>query len=213
MPREDAPGPGVHRVEVTDERPALLFVPRDISPDARAGLVLMLHGAGGDSRQALERLREHADAERLILLAPKSLGSTWDVLLGAYGPDVDLIDRLLRWAFDRFPVDPAAVVIDGFSDGASYALSLGLANGDLFTHVMAFSPGFMAPPELVGRPRIFISHGTRDRVLPIGVTSRRLVPRLQRGGYDVRYHGFSGGHEVPDEVLRDALVWLRERPA
>jgi predicted esterase len=40
----------------------------------------------------------------------------------------------------------------GFSDGASYALSLGLANGDLFTHVLGFSPGFMRVPRHVGRP-------------------------------------------------------------
>ena len=38
----------------------------------------------------------------------------------------------------------------GFSDGASYALSLGAANGDLFTHIAAFSPGFMRPPVSVG---------------------------------------------------------------
>jgi poly(3-hydroxybutyrate) depolymerase len=43
-------------------------------------------------------------------------------------------------------VDPQRICVSGFSDGASYALSLGLANGDLFTHVAAFSPGFMRPP-------------------------------------------------------------------
>ena len=32
------------------------------------------------------------------------------------------------------------------SDGASYALSLGLGNPQLFTHLVAFSPGFMRPP-------------------------------------------------------------------
>jgi len=51
------------------------------------------------------------------------------------------------------------VAIQGFSDGASYALSLGLTNGDLFTHVIAFSPGFAAPAEQRGRPRIYVSHG------------------------------------------------------
>ncbi len=35
----------------------------------------------------------------------------------------------------------------GFSDGASYALSLGVPNGDLFTHIVAFSPGFMRLPD------------------------------------------------------------------
>jgi phospholipase/carboxylesterase len=64
----------------------------------------------------------------------------------------------------------------GFSDGASYALSLGLTNGDLFRHVIAFSPGFMAPAARRGEPPVFVSHITRDGVLPIGVTSHRIVP-------------------------------------
>ena len=72
--------------------------------------------------------------------------------------------------FARFTV--GTVTVCGFSDGASYALSIGLANGDLFGHVLAWSPGFVAPPEFVGRPRVFVSHGTDDRVLPIDRCSR-----------------------------------------
>jgi predicted esterase len=86
-----------------------------------------------------------------------------------------------------YAIDPARVAIGGFSDGASYALSLGLTNGDLFSHVLAFSPGFMAPAGQEGSPRIFVSHGTRDAVLPIDRCSRRIVPTLRRAGYDVAY--------------------------
>ena len=57
------------------------------------------------------------------------------------------------------PVDPARLVIGGFSDGASYALSLGLINGQLFRKVAAFSPGFVVTGEPEGKPRVFISHG------------------------------------------------------
>jgi predicted esterase len=68
---------------------------------------------------------------------------------GSYGPDVDFINRSLQYVFDRYTVDPARLGIAGFSDGASYALSLGLPNGDLFSHIIAFSPGFMRPPSVV----------------------------------------------------------------
>ncbi len=57
--------------------------------------------------------------------------------------------------------------MEGFSDGASYALSIGLTNGDLFTHVVAFSPGFASPVTYTGKPPVFVSHGTHDEVLPI----------------------------------------------
>ncbi len=110
---------------------------------------------------------------------------TWDVIAGGYGPDVAYIDRALEQTFSRYNVDPTRIAIGGFSDGASYALSLGVTNGDLFTHVVAFSPGFMAPAGQHGSPMLFISHGTQDRVLPIEACSRKIVPRFKRAGlYD-----------------------------
>lgn len=149
-----------------------------------------------------------AEATGIILLRPDSRGQRWDILFGGYGPDVTFIDSALEWAFARYSVDPQRIAIGGFSDGASYALSLGLANGDLFTHVMAFSPGFMLPPALVGKPRIFVSHGTRDQVLPIDTGSRRLVPQLEGAGYRVRYREFDGPHAVPAEIQRAAVQWF-----
>lgn len=63
--------------------------------------------------------------------------------------------------------------VDRLTDTTSSWLPA-LANGDMFTH--AFSPGFMVPPVVVGKPRIFISHGTQDQALEIDSTSWRLVP-------------------------------------
>lgn len=48
-----------------------------------------------------------------------------------------------------------------------------------------------------------------DEVLPIAQTSRRLVPRLEDGGYTVRYIEFDGGHVVPPHVAQDAIKWLK----
>jgi phospholipase/carboxylesterase len=168
----------------------------------------MLHGAGGDGRNGLNPLLPLADQAGLILLAPDSRLQTWDVLYGEYGPDVEFIDRALAQTFDRYAVDPARVAVEGFSDGASYAISIGITNGDLFTHVIAFSPGFMAPAAQDGRPRLYISHGKRDTVLPVDVCSRRLVPKLQRAGYDVLYREFDGPHTVPPEIAQEAVSWF-----
>jgi len=131
------------------------------------------------------------------------------VIVGGYGPDAAAIDGLLAAAFARVRVDPARLALGGFSDGASYALSLGLANGDLFTHLLAFSPGFLAPGDRHGRPAIFVSHGTEDPVLPIDRCSRRLVPALRRAGYAVDYREFAGGHAVPPPIAEAAVAWLR----
>jgi len=193
-------------------RDSYLYVPTAYRAERPAPLVLLLHGAGGHARKGLELLRSLADATGLILLAPASHEHTWDLLVGRrYGADATLIDRALEHTFSRYAVDPARLAIGGFSDGASYALSLGITNGDLFTHVIAFSPGFMAPAGHAGFPHVFISHGTRDRVLPMGRCSRRIVPELERGGYDVRYREFDGGHTIPPEIASEAVGWFTRR--
>jgi phospholipase/carboxylesterase len=124
---------------------------------------------------------------------------------------VDFIDQALDLVFLRYAVDPTRVVAEGFSDGASYALALGLLNGDLFTHVMAFSPGFLTQGARRGRPRLFVSHGIHDNVLPIDLCSGTIVKELRGDQYDVRYTEFDGGHGVPDEIAVGALAWLAGR--
>ncbi|MFC4174757.1 alpha/beta hydrolase [Microvirga sp. GCM10011540] len=171
-----------------------------------APLILALHGAGGVAAQVIDLFAKHAEAHGIIVLAPESRTSSWDVIRGGYGPDVEFIDRALQMVFQQHAVDPERLAVAGFSDGASYALSLGLTNGTLFSDILAFSPGFMAPTQQDDAPRIFISHGEQDEVLPIGACSRRIVPLLQRAGYDVDYREFGGGHVVPDEMVGHAVT-------
>jgi len=165
-----------------------------------------LGSSGGVARWALDILRHAADRHRLLLLAPKSTTATWDVIADGYGPDVRNLDRLLAEVATAYPL--REYTIGGFSDGASYALSLGLTNGDVFDSVIAFSPGFQAAESATGRPRVFISHGTEDRVLPIDRCSRRIVASLEKTGHPITYHEFDGGHAIPGAVQVEAAQWL-----
>src|SRR5262245_17390359 len=166
------------------------------------------HGGTQKGAGILRRIGPAADALGIAVLAPDSRGQTWDAITDGFGEDVTFLNRALERVLDRLPVDPARVAVGGFSDGASYALSLGLANGDLFPRVVACSPGFVmsAPPQ--GRPRVFISHGTADQILPIDQCSRVIVPRLRMLKYEVTYREFEGRHEMPTEVLAEALRWM-----
>ncbi len=203
--------PGLHHLGLDDRRDALLLVPSGYREDRPAPFLLMLHGAGGRAESGLAPLRFLADSAGLLLAVP-SRGRTWDILLDRFGPDITFIGRALAAVFSRYAVDRKRLGAAGFSDGASYALSIGLTNGDLFTHVLAFSPGFMAPEEPQGQPRVYVSHGTRDTVLPIDRCSRRIVPRLKQAGYAVDYREFEGGHRVPPEIARGAVAWFRGNP-
>lgn len=204
-------GPGLYPLGLSAGRDGLIFVPASYTPTHPLPLALMLHGAGGNAYSGLAPLDDLPEKVGLIVVAPDAREGTWDVIMGGYGPDVRFINRALEQTFARYAVDPAYLAIGGFSDGASYALSLGLTNGDLFGDIIAFSPGFMSPAAPRDQPRIFISHGTRDAVLSIDHTSRRLVPRLRREGYSVRYEEFDGIHTVPPRIAREAVTWFTGR--
>jgi phospholipase/carboxylesterase len=197
---------GLHRLGLDTDRDALLYVPQGL-PDGRpVPLVVMLHGAGGEAQHGITPLQEIADTKHFLLLAPPSRGRTWDIIVRErYGPDIAFLDAALKNVFDHFPVDAERVAVAGFSDGASYALSVGLMNGDLFRHVLAFSPGFMAPRQHAGKPEFYVAHGTLDMVLNIDRCSRRIVPRLKSAGYEVRYREFLGPHILPQKIARDGI--------
>lgn len=201
--------PGLHSLGIGTRRDGYLYIPTSYQADRPAPLVVMLHGAGGASRHGLAPFQQHADKAGLLLLAPDARRQTWDVIQDRrFGPDIAFLDRALAHTFARCSVDPRRIAAEGFSDGASYALSIAVTNGDLFSHVIAFSPGFMAPAGAQGKPRFFVSHGTHDQVLSIDACSRRIVPRLKRAGYDVTYQEFDGPHTVPPAIARQALDWF-----
>jgi phospholipase/carboxylesterase len=199
--------PGEHALGLGGARDGLLRIPAKYRPGEPAPLAVLLHGAGGGARRVVSLLGI-AESFGVIVLAPESRDGTWDAIRGAYGPDVDFVNRALEHTFERWAIEPRRLAIGGFSDGATYALSLGLDNGDLFTHVLAFSPGFVASRQPVGRPRIFVSHGRQDEILPVTSTSRRLVPALEDAGYHVNYREFDGPHTVPPAIAQDAFVWF-----
>jgi len=192
-------------------RDGAFYVPS--SYRANAPLIVFLHGAGGSGRDVIEHLTSHADETGSVILAPDSREETWGFVAGNEAEDVSFIDDALEAAFSTYSIDPLRIGIGGFSDGASAALSLGLMNGDLFSAICAFSPGFInTSAPLMGRPRIFISHGSEDDILPIERCGRRIASALKDAGYRVTYHEFDGGHTVPPEIGRaglDSLVSAR----
>ena len=52
--------------------------------------------------------------------------------------DYPYIKQEIDYMFKNFNIDKSKVAIAGFSDGASYALNLGIYKTDLFTHIVAF---------------------------------------------------------------------------
>lgn len=201
--------PGTHPMGLPGERPGgLLYVPPNYLTRRTSSLLVLLHGAGGTARSILPPFLPLAARRGTLLISLNSNADSWDVVRGGYGPDVQAIDDALRQVFQSFSVDPAHIAIAGFADGASYALSLGLINGSLFSHIVAIAPGFIAPTRIEDPPRLFIAHGTDDQVLPIDQCSREMATDLRLAGYDLLYCEFHGGHIIPAPVVELAFGWF-----
>ena len=199
---------GQRPLKLGSDRDGVLFVPKGYKADVPTPMVLMFHGAGGTGL-GVSYTFDVADDLGVIVLAPDSRDeATWDFLVHGYGEDVEFIGVALRDTYARCNIDRKRMAIAGHSDGASYALSLGLGTGDTFGKIMAFSPGVMQPAEVHGKPKIFISHGISDPIMPIDITSRRFVPRLKGLGYDVTYREYEGRHGVTPEVVREGFEWF-----
>ena len=183
-------------------------------------LLVVLHGAGGEPANVLEAFRTHADANGIVLLIPRSIKGTWDMVedlksrLGAemnvqprYGKDLEALDAALADLFGKVAIDTQHVGIAGFSDGASYALSVGTANPQLFSTVMALSPGHSFTKKYDKEQRIFISHGEQDQVLPFS-NARAIAARLRGRGMAVQFEAFPGRHEVPAAIREKAIAFF-----
>jgi phospholipase/carboxylesterase len=210
-PRRDLAA-GQNPLGLNTDRDGVIYIPKGYNPGAPMPLVVALHGAGGSGAGAGFAFNL-ADEFGYIVLAPDSREWTWDSILQRPGPDTEFIVAAFRSTLERCAVDRRRLAMAGFSDGASHVLSLGIANGDTFGHLLAFSPGLMEPLAARGKPRIFISHGTSDSTMPIDDTSRTFVPRLKTLGYDVTYREFDGRHMLPPDIAHDAFKWFMDGSA
>jgi len=201
--------PGEHVLDGgSDGRRAILLVPSTYDNSKPAPFLLALHGATGSADTMLRGSRAAAESHGVVMLVPSSRDYTWDAIHGAYGDDLAHIDRLMSDVFDRCAIDSGKVAVGGFSDGASYALSIGLQNGDVFTHIVAHSAGFIISGPPRGKPKVFLSHGRQDPILPIDQCGRRIAAQLRRGGYDLRFDEFEGGHVATPEMRDSAIQWF-----
>jgi phospholipase/carboxylesterase len=215
--------PGVQKLAAN----AFFYRPASASNSPRP-LIVMFHGAGMSARNFLDGARGEADRCGCLLLSVQSAGATWD-MIGLvrqaskngratpdqlFGADTGLVEQALSIALRAADADRNSVVLAGFSDGASYALSLGLANPAIVRGVIAFAPGFHLEPAAINpRQRLFIAHSPTDQILPFERTRDDTVASLQKAGFDLRFRPFDGGHRVDKMVLSEAIDFVVGRSA
>jgi phospholipase/carboxylesterase len=146
-------------------------------------------------------------------LSPTAQDRTWSIM---GGEDVDAVR--LAIAVDEiattYRVDRSRVLLTGMSDGATYALMAGLADGMPFTHLApacgALHPMLLARggiPAARGRP-IYLVHGALDWMFPVEI-ARMGRDALQAAGARVVYREIEDlSHTYPRDENPRILDWL-----
>lgn len=180
---------------------------RPVRVSEPSAVVILLHGAGGTADHFLREFTRFADERGVLLLALQSDAASWPrrPQQVSSGPDAANFNAALAALTARTPVDTNRVVLLGFSDGASHALSYGLARPKTFRAILAMSPGYaFAPRRPDPTQPIFIAHGRRDNVLP-AANVREMIRGLEGAGYRPEVRWFNGGHRIDPELLKAGL--------
>jgi phospholipase/carboxylesterase len=207
-PTEGPLPPGRHHLGIAAERDAVLFVPTGLDTTGPVKLFVMFHGAGGFPEKVLPFIEEHAEREKFLILAPHSIYATWDIVIGGSGPDLERLEKALVAVTRHYTLNRDHLAFAGFSDGASYAISIGITNGDIASHVIAFSGGFMTVFTQEGAPAVFIAHGLIDEQLPIETAGRANATKLKAAGYQVEYVEFNGLHVIEPVIVNLAIEFF-----
>src|SRR5436190_2969250 len=99
-----------------------LYVPETLKPSDSVPLIVLLHGSGRNGRSLVDKWKDLADQEGMILAGPDAARpEAWTT--SSDGPKVlrDLVETLKT----KFPINPRRVYLFGHSAGAVYSLGLG----------------------------------------------------------------------------------------
>jgi predicted esterase len=193
---------------------AVLLTPEEIDPQRRYPLVTVLHGAGRMDEMLVKASRDAPAKRDALFLIPRSVEPTWDLIVGGEDrPDLDFLEYAYDLIYRRYPVDAERQALIGYSDGASYAISIALANPGLFDAAMCWAAGFAVADRGVfsrdqARPRVYMEHGTHDPLFPFEQIAIPLRDNLERAGCDVTFSVDEGGKHMPSGSFQDeALDW------
>ena len=198
---------------------AVLLTPDEIDPERRYPLITVMHGAGRQDEMLVKACRDEPERRQALFLVPRSVNPTWDLIACEERPDLDF----LEWAYDliyrRYPVDHFRQGLLGYSDGASYALSVGLSNPRLFRALMVWAAGFVTLDSSLlsdgdPRPDVLLEYGTHDPVFPFEMIATPMRLALETAGYPLEFRVDQGGRHWPSgDFQREALDWFFALPA
>jgi phospholipase/carboxylesterase len=124
-----------------------------------------------------------------------------------------MLFEFIQQAMEEYSAAPGEVLLGGFSQGGMMTYFTGLPRPEIFKALVSLSgsvPEQDALRKMLPRKRdqrVFVTHGTRDEVLPIE-HGRGAEQFLKKEKYKPDYHEYPMGHEIPQPVLDDLVPWI-----
>lgn len=118
------------------QRTYYLFVP-EIKGAKSLPLIILLHGSNRNGQSLIDKWKDLAEKERIIIAAPDSIVSAkWST--GNDGPEFlrDVVEALKA----KYPINPRRVYLFGHSAGAAFAIYMSLFESEYFA-AMAIHAG------------------------------------------------------------------------
>jgi predicted esterase len=161
--------------------------------------------------------RDEPDRRNAFFLVPRSIEPTWDLIVGGERSDLDFLEYAYDLIYRRYPIDAQRQVLIGYSDGASYALSVAISNPRIFEAALCWAAGFVmfdgtfVSPE-DRKPEIYLEYGTHDELFPFERIALPMQDNLTRAGYSVKFSVDEGGRHWPSGTFQpEALDWYFSR--
>ena len=157
--------------------------------------------------------RHEPDARQAFFFIPRSVAPTWDLIAGGEGEDLAFLEHAWDLIYRRYPIDPERQSVIGYSDGASYALSLALSSPGFFDAALCWAAGFVvmdrrAVGEESRRTRMYLEYGTHDELFGFKEVALPMRERLETAGYAVEFSVDEGGRHWPSgDFQSQALDW------
>lgn len=196
---------------------------------AQPWLLVLMHGVGSNE-QDLFGLAPHVPSgfHVLSLRAPNVMGpgsyAWFEFGVTPRGERVineaqevasrEALGPLVASAAQQLGIPPERVVVGGFSQGGIMALSLLLTQPALLKGAMVLHSRLLpqvlplvALPEALQGRQLWVSHGTRDQVIPLANAhvTRTFVKTLP---VDLHYAEFPSAHEITGDELAQGMAWL-----
>tara|TARA_Y100000588_G_scaffold56527_2_gene54255 strand:- start:75 stop:743 length:669 start_codon:yes stop_codon:yes gene_type:complete len=208
--------------------PYVVIEPDEFNPDNEYPIFVMMHGYGSHMDD-LVPLAEVIDRDKYLYVFPNApiklemgfgmSGYAWsnppDSEFDANGFSEGLVEELLIEIGQQYKISDGNNFIGGFSQGGMMAYRYGLRRPQQFSGVVALSSRLTESDIPLDNaenkeilPRVFISHGTTDTIIPIHA-GRQSHDILKKNGYQSEYREYSMDHQITEYVLNDLKDWLQ----